>query len=189
MNVFISYSHNDSERLKNVQDEIEKALADFTDAEDLKQPKLFLDSSTDIEPGENWRKKIRDAIDKCNILVALWTPGAAASDWVQYEMAMADALKKRILVFADPSAPQLPPTLEDYRIVTLKHDATAPPIARDRALRVFLGYAREDFDKVKSISDSLRKSGFEPWLDKDNLVAGENWASAVEAAIKSRFPQ
>jgi hypothetical protein len=185
MRVFISYSRNDTERLKNVRHEMEKAFARWLNTGALKQPELLVDSSTDMEPGESWRKKIRDAIEKCNVFVALWTARAAASDWVQYEMAMADALNKRLVVFADPSAPTLPRPLGKYQVVTLEDDVTASRLGSDRALRVFLGYAREDFDEVNSISDLLKKAGFEPWLDRDNLVAGQNWAKAVDAAIKS----
>jgi len=49
--------------------------------------------------------------------------------------------------------------------------------------RVFLSYAREDAPTVKRIVEKLRRNHLSPWLDTTDIVAGEEWMSAIENAI------
>ncbi len=53
---------------------------------------------------------------------------------------------------------------------------------------VFISYAREDSKYAERLYNELKKAGFKPWLDKHNLVAGQNWENEIENAIrKSRY--
>ncbi len=54
---------------------------------------------------------------------------------------------------------------------------------RNSRIRVFLGYADEDRDNVKRLSTALQKAGFEPWMDQEKLLPGQNWPRAIERAI------
>lgn len=49
--------------------------------------------------------------------------------------------------------------------------------------RVFISYAREDFDRAKKLYEDLRLTGIEPWLDKESMKAGEKWKPAIRSAI------
>ncbi len=49
--------------------------------------------------------------------------------------------------------------------------------------RVFLAYAEEDRVAVKRLYLALQKAGFEPWMDQEKLLPGQNWARAIERAI------
>src|SRR5579884_2064893 len=48
---------------------------------------------------------------------------------------------------------------------------------------VFLAYAYEDRARVKRLATVLRKAGFEPWLDEEKILPGQNWPRAIERAI------
>jgi hypothetical protein len=50
-------------------------------------------------------------------------------------------------------------------------------------IRVFLAYADEDRALVKKLYAELQKAGFEPWMDQEKLVPGQNWPRAIERAI------
>jgi len=50
---------------------------------------------------------------------------------------------------------------------------------------IFLAYAEEDRVAVKRLFDSLKKEGFDPWMDQEKLLPGENWPRAIEEAIES----
>jgi hypothetical protein len=51
--------------------------------------------------------------------------------------------------------------------------------------RVFLSYASEDRSKVKRIYDEITKTTtFDPWMDKENLLPGQNWPLEIERAVK-----
>ena len=40
---------------------------------------------------------------------------------------------------------------------------------------VFISYAREDSEAAKRLYQELKNAGFIPWLDKESLIAGQNW--------------
>ncbi len=50
-------------------------------------------------------------------------------------------------------------------------------------IRVFLAYAEEDRADVKRLFAALQNAGFEPWMDREKLLPGQNWARAIERAI------
>jgi hypothetical protein len=53
---------------------------------------------------------------------------------------------------------------------------------------VFISYAREDPDAAKRLQKDLKDAGLNPWLDKESLIAGQNWKISVKNAIKkSRY--
>src|SRR5258708_30685519 len=49
--------------------------------------------------------------------------------------------------------------------------------------RVFLAYAEEDRAAARKLYGELRKAGFEPWMDQEKLLPGQNWPRAIERAI------
>ena len=54
-----------------------------------------------------------------------------------------------------------------------------PPVSA----KLFLSYAREDEQKVEELYQELSDAGFEPWMAKKDIVAGEEWASCIREAI------
>ncbi len=50
-------------------------------------------------------------------------------------------------------------------------------------IRVFLAYADEDRADVKRLYTALQNAGFEPWMDREKLLPGQNWPRAIERAI------
>jgi hypothetical protein len=48
---------------------------------------------------------------------------------------------------------------------------------------VFVAYAVEDLEVVRRLCDGLRSAGCSPWLDKERLLPGQNWAQTIERAI------
>jgi hypothetical protein len=54
-----------------------------------------------------------------------------------------------------------------------------------RPPRLFLAYAKEDAEIVAQLYSDLTSAGFAVWMDSRNLIAGQNWPRAIEAAIES----
>lgn len=52
------------------------------------------------------------------------------------------------------------------------------------ALRVFVSYASEDWEAVAKLRDRLRADGFNPWLDKDELLPGQAWELEIRQAMR-----
>lgn len=48
---------------------------------------------------------------------------------------------------------------------------------------IFIAYVEEDLVHARRLRDTLHDAGFAPWLDKDQLLAGQNWPRAIERAI------
>ncbi|MDM8556059.1 TIR domain-containing protein [Desulfococcaceae bacterium HSG7] len=49
--------------------------------------------------------------------------------------------------------------------------------------KVFLSYARKDLKIAKKIYDDLTDKGVKVWLDKNELLPGQNWVYAIRQAI------
>lgn len=56
--------------------------------------------------------------------------------------------------------------------------------APQKIAQVFVAYAAEDLPLAARLCDALRKQGCAPWLDKEKLLAGQNWPEAIERAIE-----
>lgn len=53
------------------------------------------------------------------------------------------------------------------------------------APRIFISYATEDVKSAEALYDELHSTGFNPWMDRRNLKAGQNWPRLIEAAIEA----
>ncbi|PON13818.1 hypothetical protein C2W62_32345 [Candidatus Entotheonella serta] len=51
--------------------------------------------------------------------------------------------------------------------------------------RIFLCHANEDKPQVEALYDRLRMLGFEPWMDKRDLIPGQNWQREIPLVLKS----
>jgi TIR domain-containing protein/SIR2-like protein len=51
--------------------------------------------------------------------------------------------------------------------------------------RVFLSYAREDSDLAARLYDALLKSHFEPWLDTESLIGGDEWDRRIQDELEA----
>ena len=53
------------------------------------------------------------------------------------------------------------------------------------APRIFLAHAHEDQIAVSQLYDRLQQAGYRPWLDKRDLIPGQNWRVEIPKAIKA----
>jgi hypothetical protein len=49
--------------------------------------------------------------------------------------------------------------------------------------RAFVAYVEEDLALARRLSADLAAAGCAPWLDRDQLLPGQNWPRAIERAI------
>jgi len=54
-----------------------------------------------------------------------------------------------------------------------------------KSVRIFISYAREDHDTVLSIFHRLKKVGFDPWLDTQDILPGEQWEETILKGMKA----
>jgi formylglycine-generating enzyme required for sulfatase activity len=52
-------------------------------------------------------------------------------------------------------------------------------------LRIFLCHASDDKQRVRELSTRLREDGFEPWLDEEQILPGQDWELQVSAAVQA----
>jgi hypothetical protein len=67
----------------------------------------------------------------------------------------------------------------------VRQDDGAFEFSPDAGPRVFIGYASEDLVRVRRLARELRAAGMRPWLDREQLLPGQNWPRAIERAIES----
>ena len=51
-------------------------------------------------------------------------------------------------------------------------------------IQIFLAHAHEDKEAVLKLYERLKKAGYKPWLDKKDLIPGQNWRSVIPRVIK-----
>ena len=116
--VFISYAWQDRGRVEEVLKKLKEThVAKLDPSQDIVDPIPL------IKPGQDLRVEIQKQMQPASVVVVLWTKQAAASDLVQYEVGMADALGKPVVFVTDESAPQLPIQIGDSEVVTLEERA------------------------------------------------------------------
>jgi signal transduction histidine kinase len=59
-----------------------------------------------------------------------------------------------------------------------------PNVNRKKKLLVFLSHAREDKPLVRKLYKRLLADGFDPWLDEDRLLPGQDWNFEIEQALR-----
>jgi len=52
------------------------------------------------------------------------------------------------------------------------------------SVKVFLSYAREDENRVGNLYDMLDKEGLNPWMDKRDILGGEDWERSIWRALQ-----
>ena len=50
--------------------------------------------------------------------------------------------------------------------------------------RVFVAYVEEDVEMAQRVYSALKEAGFDSWMDRQNLLPGQNWPRAIERAIE-----
>lgn len=53
----------------------------------------------------------------------------------------------------------------------------------DENATIFLSYASLDYERVHEYYTALANEGLDPWLDKEKLVAGQNWDFEIKRAL------
>ena len=56
---------------------------------------------------------------------------------------------------------------------------------RSQSNSVFISYASEDFEDAKRLYVDLKNADFDPWLDKENILPGQDWDNEIRDTIKS----
>jgi hypothetical protein len=54
----------------------------------------------------------------------------------------------------------------------------------ETAPRVFIAYVAEDWEAARKLGAALRRHGYLPWLDREQLLPGQNWPRAIERALE-----
>ena len=55
----------------------------------------------------------------------------------------------------------------------------------ERKLKVFLCHASDDKPAVKQIYQKLKRASFDPWLDEEKLLPGQDWHQEIRKAVKT----
>ena len=59
-----------------------------------------------------------------------------------------------------------------------------PMVSGNPMAKIFLCYAREDQTQVAEIYRHLQELGFQPWMDKFDLIPGQRWRQEIPKALQ-----
>jgi hypothetical protein len=188
MSIFISYSRKD-------QDYVNKLV------ETLRKQELpwWLDNKIDY--GDQWTKEIEENLKKCQVFLLVMSPNSKESDWVQRELIFAQQLQKPIfpLLLAgerwfqiiniqttDVLDGKLPPDIFFNKIRSKLNIQTAQSTAEEmteQLFDVFLAHNSVDQPQVRVIAKKLRERGLIPWLDEEQINAGNTSLEAIQNGL------
>ncbi|MEM9276378.1 MAG: toll/interleukin-1 receptor domain-containing protein [Cyanobacteria bacterium P01_F01_bin.143] len=82
------------------------------------------------------------------------------------------------------------PIFQKYKSNSLNFNTTNNPSSQhsfhpQNKLQVFLCHSSDDKPTVRELSQKLKNDGFQPWLDEENILPGQNWELEIEKAIES----
>jgi hypothetical protein len=55
---------------------------------------------------------------------------------------------------------------------------------QNRRLRIFLCHGHEDKDRVLMLYQQLNDEGFQPWMDEEDLLPGQDWQAEIRKAVR-----
>jgi hypothetical protein len=90
--VFLSYATPDREFAQSLKPRLNKILAAETESVD------HFDLESGFLLGTDWRRGVRLAIGEATTVVIVTSPESERSDWVNYEVGLADALDKNLVI-------------------------------------------------------------------------------------------
>lgn len=111
--VFVSYSHQDSDFITYLEDHLP---GDFT---------LWTDNQ--ITPGLNWQVTIDEAIHNSFAVLVLLSPAAAASSYVTYEWSYALGINRPVITLLIADTPDIHPRLQTYQYLDFTNLLRAQP--------------------------------------------------------------
>src|SRR5579859_5315052 len=108
MNIFISYSSKDRDKVKLLTEDIE--ALDYT---------ILMDRNSPHTRTETWWNNILDDIRQCDLFIVAVTHSSLTSEFCQHQYRYAYVLHKRILsvVIQQIDTSTLPPELQDAPLI------------------------------------------------------------------------
>ncbi len=114
--VFLSYSRADTERVAPLRDELRRMGY-----------RVFFDVQS-IDPGSNWKDRLRRSIRASRTLVLCWSENTRGSEYVTFEYSQAEAFRRPILPWTLDKTPL--PTMMDLQAITKSDPAAAAALLR-----------------------------------------------------------
>jgi hypothetical protein len=91
--VFLSYSRVQTDRVRPLVENLRS-----------RGYKVFFDQES-IDPGSNWKQRLRTAIRQSRAMILCWSVEAKASEYIQFEFNQALGLKKTVIPWLMDAAP------------------------------------------------------------------------------------
>ena len=104
-----------------------------------------------------------------------WPPSAMDIDSRDRIVEFRQKLQKELVV----SYFHLPDDLANQVIIGVVRALELP----HERLRVFLCHASEDKQTVRDLYTKLSNEGFDPWLDEENILPGQEWQREITSAL------
>jgi hypothetical protein len=74
----------------------------------------------------------------------------------------------------------------DGRMASILNEARRSDLSAGSSnYRIFLCHSSGDKRRVRRLYHRLREEGFDPWLDEENIVAGQDWDAEIKKAIRA----
>lgn len=103
------------------------------------------------------------------------------ADYQSYEILTGKQAGSKFDKYSRPIATEL-----KNEITPLTSKTTVEPskVDSNKRIQIFLCHASEDKEHVRNLYQKLKNSGFDPWLDEEELLPGQDWNLEIQKALK-----
>ena len=113
-----------------------------------------------VSAGDSYDKQVSDLVN-----------------WLERQEKVEDFLE--VAKFYNPGNIKLKIFRDDYLSLSKKSSNSISEI------QIFLAHANEDKPQVRDLYRRLKQVGYQPWLDEEDLLPGQNWRDEIPKAIQS----
>lgn len=142
--------------------------------------------------------RFAEAIDRAEGVEPEWTNRLLHTEpfatlWSQVKHGRPDMRRQRLELagafnIGHPASPSPEPDwhgqFAKMEVPEWARKAVRPAMKRqDQRPKVFICYMKEDLGRAREIYHHLRSVGVDPWLDKEQLVHGDDWEEEIRKAV------
>lgn len=182
LRIFLSYSRIDREIAEEVAARIRNLGYE-----------VFRDLD-DILPTEAWKERLQELIEKADAIVFLLSPSSALSEVCQWEVELAESLKKKIapIVIKDVEGEKIPKLLSrlNYIFATEADRLDNAVSSLNDALSGTAEWLREHTRlSERALTYQRKGKRFGDLLRSDEIIAAQNWLASKPSEVDEVDPK
>jgi ActR/RegA family two-component response regulator len=164
-------------------DSVQEGVRQFNENPNIKV--ILLDLSLPDGNGRDFLEQIKDSASKYRTIILTAHEELMAAE-IAGEFSAFNYLPKAAKSFRQSIRFSVAQAFKDIEKESLLKETSDVILNHlNKAIKIFLSYAREDYPKVDNLYKELIKRNFSVWMDKKNISPGAEWQLEIKRLIET----